>query len=74
MNFEMDVEVRPQFDVPNYKGLAVRRPVAELTEQHVDEQLTRFLRGARPDRTQTRRSRRTGRLSDGELGVHGPRR
>jgi trigger factor len=45
MNFEMDVEVRPQFDVPNYKGLAVRRPVAELTEQHVDEQLTRFLEG-----------------------------
>jgi trigger factor len=45
MNFEMDVEVRPQFDVPNYKGLSVRRPVAELTEQHVDEQLNRFLEG-----------------------------
>ena len=45
MNFEMDVEVRPQFDVPNYKGLKVKRPVAELTEKHVDEQLTRFLEG-----------------------------
>src|SRR4029077_6166142 len=45
MNFEMDVEVRPQFDVPDYKGLAIKRPVAELTEQHVDEQLTRFLEG-----------------------------
>jgi trigger factor len=45
MSFEMDVEVRPQFDVPNYKGLAIKRPVAELTEEHVDEQLTRFLEG-----------------------------
>ena len=26
MNFEMDVEVRPQFEVPNYKGLKVKRP------------------------------------------------
>ena len=26
MSFEMDVEVRPQFDVPNYKGLKVKRP------------------------------------------------
>ena len=25
MNFEMDVEVRPQFDLPNYKGLKVKR-------------------------------------------------
>jgi len=45
LSFEMDVEVRPQFDVPNYKGLTVKRPVAELTEKHVDDQLTRFLEG-----------------------------
>ncbi len=45
MNFEMDVEVRPQFEVPNYSGLKVKRPVAELTDKHVDEQLTRFLEG-----------------------------
>ena len=45
MNFEMDVEVRPQFEVPNYTGLKVKRPVAELTDKHVDEQLTRFLEG-----------------------------
>src|SRR5271156_1329351 len=43
LNFEMDVEVRPQFDVPNYTGLKVRRPVAELTDAHVEEQLQRFL-------------------------------
>src|SRR5260370_9712750 len=25
--YEFDVEVRPQFDLPNYKGLALKRPV-----------------------------------------------
>jgi trigger factor len=45
MNFEMDVEVRPQFEVPKYTGLKLKRPVAELTDKHVEEQLTRFLEG-----------------------------
>ena len=57
MNFEMDVEVRPQFDVPNYKGLKVKRPVAELTEKDVDEQLNAIPRAPRPDRSQARRER-----------------
>ncbi len=43
MSFEMDVEVRPQFEVPNYKGLKVKRPVIEFTEKDVDIQLTRQL-------------------------------
>jgi trigger factor len=43
MTFEMDVEVRPQFDVPNFKGLKVQRPVIEITEQDVDTQLTRHI-------------------------------
>jgi trigger factor len=45
LNFEMDVEVRPQFEVPAYAGLKVKRPVATLTDEHVEEQLTRFLEG-----------------------------
>jgi trigger factor len=45
MSFEMDIEVRPQFELPNYKGLKVKRPVAELSEKDVDEQLNRFLEG-----------------------------
>ena len=28
--YEFDVEVRPQFDLPNYKGLKLKRPVADL--------------------------------------------
>jgi trigger factor len=45
MSFEMDVEVRPQFDVPRYKGLKVKRPIAELTEKDIDDHLTRFMEG-----------------------------
>ena len=45
MSFEMDVEVRPQFELPNYKGLKVKRPIAELTEKDIDDQLNRFLEG-----------------------------
>ena len=46
MNFEMDVEVRPQFDVPNYKGLKVKRPVAELTDKRTSTSSSRtFLEG-----------------------------
>jgi trigger factor len=45
MSFEMDIEVRPQFELPQYKGLKVKRPVAELTDKDIDEQLNRFLEG-----------------------------
>jgi trigger factor len=45
MSFEMDVEVRPQFDLPGYKGLKVKKPIAELTEKDVDDHLNRFLEG-----------------------------
>jgi trigger factor len=43
MNIEMDLEVRPQFEVPSYKGLQVRRPVMEIPESEVDIRVTRFL-------------------------------
>ena len=45
MSFEMDIEVRPQFELPKYKGLKVKRPVAELTDKDIDDQLNRFLEG-----------------------------
>jgi trigger factor len=45
MSFEMDVEVRPQFELPNYKGLKVKRPIAELTEKDIDDHLNQFLEG-----------------------------
>ncbi len=32
LKFEFDIEVRPEFDLPNWKGLSVERPVHEFTE------------------------------------------
>lgn len=41
--FEMDVEVRPEFALPAYKALTVKRPTRTIQDGDVDEQLTRFL-------------------------------
>jgi trigger factor len=41
--YEFDVEVRPQFDLPNYKGLKLRRPVRHFTEADVDRGIKRLL-------------------------------
>ena len=43
MTFEMDVEVRPEFALPDYKSLTVRRPVKTITESDVDAQFRAFL-------------------------------
>lgn len=43
MRFEMDVEVQPEFEVPNYKGLTIEKPVHSISESDVDAQLTLFL-------------------------------
>jgi trigger factor len=43
MEFEMDVEVRPQFDVPDYKGLSLKRPVKSVTDQEIETELQRYL-------------------------------
>jgi len=36
MKFEFDLEVRPQFDMPQWKGLKVEKPVREFTDADVD--------------------------------------
>src|SRR6478752_4306202 len=38
MMFEMDLEVRPDFPVPAYKALAVKRPVKAIGDAEVDAQ------------------------------------
>ena len=43
MTFEMDVEVRPDFPLPAYKALTVKRPVRTITEADVEAQLKPFL-------------------------------
>ncbi len=41
--FEMDVEVQPEFALPQYKGLSIRRPVRPVLESDVDAQVANFL-------------------------------
>lgn len=41
--YEFRIEVRPDFDTPKWEGLKLTRPVCELTQQHVDQHLSRTL-------------------------------
>ncbi len=43
LTFEFDIEVRPDFDSPQWKGLKLKRPVREYSDQDVGEQLQRLL-------------------------------
>ncbi len=43
MLFEMDLEVRPDFSLPDYKSLNVKRPVRTITEEDVSNQIKLFL-------------------------------
>lgn len=43
MVYEFNLEVRPEFDVPNWKGLAVERPVRQFTKDDVERQLKQLL-------------------------------
>lgn len=43
MIFEFDIEVRPEFELPKWKGLKVERPVREFTDADVDVQLEQSL-------------------------------
>jgi trigger factor len=41
--YEFEVEVRPQFDLPNYRGLKIRRPVHTFDEEEVAQEERRLL-------------------------------
>lgn len=41
--YEFDVEVRPEFDLPNYKGLKIERPARETSDADVSAYIDRFL-------------------------------
>lgn len=43
MHFEFDIEVRPEFDMPQWKGLKLERPTHTYTEQEVREHLNKLL-------------------------------
>ncbi|NBO91766.1 MAG: trigger factor [Planctomycetia bacterium] len=41
--YEFDVEVRPQFDLPPYKGMKLKRPVKTMTDEDIAELRRRYL-------------------------------
>ena len=43
MTFEFDIEVRPEFDLPDWKGLKIKRPVREFSDDDVQHQLEQML-------------------------------
>ncbi len=43
MTFEFDLEVRPEFDMPQWKGLKIEKPVREFDDRDVDSSLERSL-------------------------------
>lgn len=44
MTFEFSIEVRPEFDMPTWKGLSIKRPSREISEEDVAEALSNILR------------------------------
>jgi trigger factor len=43
MTFEFTIEVRPEFDLPEWKGLKLTRPVRKFTDADIAEQLEQML-------------------------------
>lgn len=41
--YEFDVEVRPEFDLPDYSGLQLERPTREIDDAEVEKSLQRYL-------------------------------
>ncbi len=43
MTFEFDVEVRPEFELPDWKGLDLEEPAYDITDKDVDKHLEKVL-------------------------------
>ncbi|MBS0209777.1 MAG: trigger factor [Planctomycetes bacterium] len=43
MTFEFDIEVRPEFDLPQWKGLSIERPTRQISDADVDRELRHVL-------------------------------
>ena len=42
LSFSATFEVKPELDLPSYRGVEVERPALEVTDEHVDAQLERL--------------------------------
>lgn len=43
LTFEFSIEVRPEFELPKWKGLKLKRPVHEFTSEDIDAQIEQML-------------------------------
>lgn len=43
LTFEFSIEVRPEFDLPKWKGLKLKRPVHEYSAEEIDAQVEQML-------------------------------
>ena len=43
LTFEFDIEVRPEFDVPDWKGLELERPAKDFDKKDIDKYLEQIL-------------------------------
>jgi trigger factor len=41
--YEFDIEVRPDFKLPNYEGLTIKRPVREISDADIERHFESFL-------------------------------
>ncbi|MFM7035648.1 MAG: trigger factor [Planctomycetia bacterium] len=44
MTFEFTIEVRPEFELPKWKGLSIKRPTREISDGDIDDALANILR------------------------------
>lgn len=68
LTFTMDYEVLPDFEVQDVSGLKVKRPIAEVSDEEVDERLDRIAEGSRPYETVERKAKEGDRLSIAYVG------
>ncbi|HWA97465.1 MAG TPA: trigger factor [Pirellulales bacterium] len=43
MTFEFDIEVRPEFDLPQWKGLSIERPTRAFSDADIDAELQKMM-------------------------------
>jgi len=43
MTFEFDIEVRPEFDLPKWRGMKISRPMREFTDEDIDNEMEKML-------------------------------
>lgn len=46
ITFSVEVEVPPEFDLPELEGIEVKKPIVEVRDEHVDAQLGRMLKSS----------------------------